>query len=228
MPSVTNHPSYFPRRVNSRVPNLVYHSEVDVSGLARVELGVVPTSTNNGIINAQDITAIITRGGVFTAGYLANPASVMGPYGRNVFVTLSGAGTPTVTVRGRDYLGQPMSENLVAQGASPTTTAIGNKAFYYIDSITTSVGVGATTLSLGGGLKLGLPFTIIGVDAELVDDAIPTAGVLTAGTLTTQTIATNDPRGLYVPNAAPNGTRNYVLLGWTLTGQLHGVPHFSN
>jgi hypothetical protein len=226
MPSTTNHPTYFPRRVNCRVPNLAFHSEVDVSGLSRMELGVPATASANSIISAQDVSVAVTKGGVFTAAYLANPASVLGPYGRNLVFALSGAGTPTVTIRGRDYLGQPISEAYAATGATPV---VGKKAFASVDNITLSAVVAATTISVGTGLLLGLPFATTGIDAELVDDAIPTAGALTyAATTTTQTITSNDPRGMYTPNAAPNSARSYVLLGWTLPGQLHGVAHFSS
>lgn len=223
MPSTTNHPTYFPRRVNSRVDKLAFASEVDISGLARCELGVLPAAAANNIMNAVDIAAIITRGGVVLSTF--NPDTMMGAYGRNVAVILSGAGTPTVTVRGRDYLGQPMSENIVAAGA---VSVAGKKAFKTIDSITTSAAVAATTLNLGTGNVLGLPYAMLGVDAEIIDDAIAAAGTFVPATLTAQTITSTDPRGSWTPVSVPNGVRNVTLLGWVIPGQLHGVPHFTS
>jgi hypothetical protein len=223
--SSNNHPTYFTKRANCRVNNLVYSSEVDVTGATRTEIGILPAAAANSIMNAVDIAAIVTKGGTLVAAYAANPQSVMGLYGRNVTVTLSGAGTPTVTVRGRDYLGQPVAENIVGTGAS---AALGKKAFVWIDSITTSAGVAATTLNLGTGNVLGIPYALMKVDAEIVDNAVAAAGTVVLATTTAQTATSNDPRGSYTPaaGAIPNGARDIVLLGQVLNGQLHGVPHY--
>jgi len=223
--STNNHPTYFTRRANNRVNNMAYSSEVDITGAVRAELGILPAASANAIMNAVDIAAIVTKGGTLVSAYNSNPQSVMGLYGRNVTVTLSGAGTPTVTVRGRDYLGQPVAENIVATGA---VAAVGKKAFVFIDNITTSAGVAATTLSLGTGNVLGLPYALMKVDAEIVDNAVAAAGTIVLATVTAQTATTNDPRGSYTPaaGAVPNGARDIVLLGQVLNGQLHGVPHY--
>src|SRR5882672_5525959 len=113
--TTNSHASYFPRRANCRVNNLAFASEVDISGLCRAEIGVLSAAAANNIMNAVALDAIITRGGAIAATF--NPDTMMGLYGRNLTLILSGAGTPTVTVRGRDYLGQPVSENLVGTGA---------------------------------------------------------------------------------------------------------------
>jgi hypothetical protein len=221
MPSTTNHATYFPRRANCRVNNLAFASEVDIDGACKAELGVLPASGTNTIMSAVDIAAIVNKGGTLVAGF--NPDTVMGAYGRNVVLALSGAGTPTVTVRGRDYLGQPVAETLVATGATPV---VGKKAFKSIDNISTSAGVAATTLNLGTGNVLGLPYAFIGVDVEIIDDAVASAGTFVPATTAAQTGTTVDPRGSWTPSSVPNGTRNVSLLGWTLPGQLHGVAHF--
>lgn len=223
MPSTTNHASYFPRRSNSRVDRLAFASEVDISGLCRAEVGVLPASSANAIMNLVDIAAIITKGGTVLATF--NPDTMMGLYGRNVTVALSGAGTPTVTVRGRDYLGQPLSENIVAAGAA---SVVGKKAFKSIDNISTSAGVAATTLNLGTGNVLGLPYAFIGIHVEIIDDAVVGAGTFVAATTAAQTITSVDPRGSWTPSALPNGARNATILGWCLPGQLHGVAHFTS
>lgn len=221
--TTNSHASYFPRRANSRVNNLAFASEVDISGLVRIELGAPPAAAAAGIMNAVDIAAIVTKGGTIVAAF--NPDTMMGPYGRNLTLVLSGAGTPTVTVRGRDYLGQPISENFVATGATPV---VGKKAFKSVDSITTSAGVAATTLNLGYGTTLGLPYAMVKIDTELLNNVIATAGTFAPAVLTAQTITSGDPRGTYIPNSAPDGVRDFVLGGYVVNGQLHGLPHFSS
>jgi hypothetical protein len=222
MPSTNNHPTYFTRRANNRVANMAYSSEVEISGVNRAELGAVPTAGTNNIINATSIATALVRGGTLVPAYVNNPDSVMGAYGRNVVLALSGAGTPTVTVYGRDYLGQGMSENLVATGATPV---VGKKAFKFVDSVTCAA-VGATTLNLGGGLVLGLPYSTTKVDAEFMDGVLATAGTFVPG-VATQTATSGDPRGTIVTNTVPNGVREFVVICHTLNGQLHGVAQFA-
>jgi hypothetical protein len=221
--STNNHPTYFPRRANSRVNNLAFASEVDITGLCRIELGAPAAAVAAGIMSAVDVAAIITKGGTIVPTF--NADAVMGPYGRNLTLVLSGAGTPTVTVRGRDYLGQPISENFVATGATPV---VGKKAFKSVDNITTSVGVAATTLNLGYGTTLGLPYAMVKIDTELLNNVIATAGTFAPAVLTAQTISSGDPRGTYIPNSAPDGARDFVLGGYALNGQLHGLAHFTS
>jgi hypothetical protein len=214
------HASYFPRRANLRVNNLSFASEVNMNGQVRVDLGAPVVAAPAGIMAAVDLTAIVTRGGTLVPTF--DPDVHMGTYGRNVTVTLSGAGTPTVTVRGRDYLGQPMVENIVATGAA---AAVGKKAFKSVDNVTTSAAVASTTLALGYGTLLGLPYAMLKVSEEYINDAVAGAGTITLAT-PAQTITSADPRGSYVPALAPDGVRNWYLIGTAQQSQLHGVPHF--
>lgn len=216
------HPSYFPRRANLRVNNLGYHSEVNLNGQYRADLGAPVAAVANGIMSAVDISVAVTKGGTLVAAF--DPDKHMGAYGRNVTAVLSGAGTPNIDVRGRDYLGQPMIERLVGTG---TTPVVGKKAFKSIDNISLSATVAATTLNLGYGTVLGLPFATIKVSEEYQDDAAASAGTV-ALAVATQTITSGDPRGTYVPANAPNGTRNFYLICTAQQSQLHGVAHFTS
>jgi hypothetical protein len=222
MPLAAGHDyaNYFPRRANAYVGNLIYAADVTQDGIARVEYGAPPTSSANAIINAQDISAAITKGGVIASTF--KPATMMSRYGRNLILALSGAGTPVVTVYGRDYLGQPMSEQITATGAA---SKAGLKAFYSVESISTAL-VAATTLNLGFGISFGVPYATLKLNEEWVDDAAPTAGAITLYTAT-QTATSADPRGLYTPNAAPNGTRVYTIITRVLQGNLHGARHYA-
>jgi hypothetical protein len=200
----------------------MYDANVTQDGVARIELGQPSAAGTNNIMNAQDIATQLTKGGTIVSTF--RPATVMGRYGRNIKTVLSGAGTPTITVYGRDYLGQPMSEAFVATGATPV---VGKKAFWSVDNVSTSAAVAATTLSIGSGDVLGLPYATIKVNEEWMDDAAPGAGTFVAATQTAQTATSTDPRGTYTPATVANGARNYVLIGRVLSGQLHGVRHYS-
>ena len=218
MPVASGHDyaDFFPRRSNAYVANLVYDANVTKDGIARMELGQPVAAGTNGIINAFDVTAGVTKGGVIVSSF--NPDKSMGRYGRNVVLAVS-AGTPTVTVYGRDYLGQPMSEQFAAAGA-------GKKAFWSVDNITSTAAAG--NVSLGWGTVLGLPYATLKLNEEWVDDVAPAAGTFVAANAT-QTATSTDPRGTYAPAGAvaPNGVRNIVVIGRVLQGNLHGARHYS-
>jgi hypothetical protein len=199
---------------------MLYASDVTQDGIVRVEYGAPPTISTNAIMDVQSINTAVTKGGAVSSTF--RPATMMGRYGRNLTIILSGAGTPVVTVYGKDYLGQPMSENITATGAA---SKAGVKAFYTVDTFTSAL-VASTTLSIGFGLSFGLPYATLKMNEEWVDDAVPTAGAITLYTAT-QTATSADPRGLYTPNAAPNGARVYTIITRVLQGNLHGARHYA-
>lgn len=199
----------FMRGINYYVPFMQYASDVDVSGATEASLGVYVAASVNGILTARDIAAVGNTP-VFTAAYNDN---VMGRFGRNVQVAASGAATSTVTVRGFDYLGQPMTETLTLNGA---TAVLGNKMFRHVTNVAWGA-TAATTINVGWGTRLGLPYRAVNavLTKELVANAVPTAGVLVAGPLQTvaATATSVDPRGHYTPHASflPDGVRSYQI-----------------
>jgi len=215
---------YFPRRANVRVPNMSYHSDVEGTGFTRMELGTPPAALATGIVSAQSIATALVKN---TAGLVANHRNNMGRYGRNVTMVLSGAGTPAVIVYGLDYLGQPMSETFAGNGSTPV---VGNKCFKEVTSISADA-VSATTINVGYGDKLGLPFAVGVITNEYIDGVVPgNLGAKTVAVLTAQTATSGDPRGSYLPHASfvANGSRDYVLIGKVIEGDLHGLPHFTS
>jgi hypothetical protein len=209
--------------VNYFVPNMQLHSDVTTPGLARpFIINSVPALSATAILNAQSI-ATAGSATAFAAGYSKDN---MGDYGRAVQIVLSGAGTPTVDVRGRDYLGQPMRETLTGAG---TTPVIGKKAFKYIDTITWTA-VAATTMNVGTTDILGLPFCSDALVQENVNDAVPAnAGTFVAAVKTDPaTATTGDPRGTYAPhtNNATNGSRTYRLVTQCDKSKLHGIKQY--
>lgn len=216
-----DYPSHFPRRSNLYVPNMVFSADVDRNGYARCELGAPVALSANGIIAAQSIANALVKSaaGLNAAGHRTN----MAKYGRNVTIALSGAGTPTVTIFGLDYLGQPMSEDIVAAGAG---TVAGKKAFKEVVAISTAA-VAATTINVGWGNVLGLPYAAGAFIDEFQDGVAAGAGTKVVAILVAQTATTGDPRGTYLPAVACDGTKDLVLLIKAIEGDYHGLRHFT-
>lgn len=149
---VARQPNNFQRRINSFVPGMAYAADVIENGPCRFSLGTPAVADNDGILNDTDISAI----GSTTTLLLTE---LSGTYGRNLRATKpTGAATGTITVSGRDYLGQPMKET-IALVASTSTVVEGVKAFKYIDEVSWTAHA-ASTLDLGFGNRLGLPYVL--------------------------------------------------------------------
>lgn len=215
---------FFPRRINDHVPNMQYAADVRFGGLGTIRIPAPVASDADGILADQSI-AVAGSTSVFAAAF--DDQSVMSKFGRTVTVIASGAAVSDVTIKGKDYLGQPMTETLTLNGAVAVN---GNKAFRYIDSVEWEA-TAATTIDLGWGFGLGLPYRLIDDVKEVVDGVIANpAGVFVAGAApgTVQTAVTVDPRGTYYPDGGvgPNGVRNYDITGLWDTTNLHGDAHF--
>lgn len=214
--------SFRNRRYNSYVPACAYAADV-IHGAAYVVDFLTPiAAVAAGILSAQSIA---TAGSTTT--FVTDTADA--PFGRNVTVVASGLATSTVTVSGRDYLGQPMTELLTLNGATPV---VGNKAFKWIDRVAFDA-TAATTINLGFGGKLGLPYRMSNVIEETANGAEAAVGTFVAGVLTDpQTSTTGDPRGTYVPTTALNGSNRimgkfmpYNILNANGNGGLYGIAH---
>lgn len=168
-------------------------------------------------------TAFISFTG--TTGYKNEDGLVLDEkYGRNIVVKGITTGKK-VTVHGQDYYGQMMTEEF-----STVTTSTGVKAFKVITKVTYT---GTDAITIDTGTKFGLPFASTVAVREIVNGDPKTVGTLTKRNATTQTATSNDPRGLFVPNAVYNAgdlmqlvfcVDNYV--DDTVGGGLHGVSHF--
>jgi hypothetical protein len=173
-----------------------------------------------GVLSAQSIAAAVD-----TSTFLSDTADA--PFGRNITVVASGAATSNVTIYGKDYLGQGISESFTLTGAAPV---LGLKAFKWIDRITAGITAG-TTINVGFGTKLGLPYRMSNVMEETANGAEATIGTFVAGVLTDpQTSTTGDPRGTYVPSTTLNGTNRimgtfmpYNVLNANGNGGLFGI-----
>lgn len=240
---VKRSPKYRPRRINQYVNAMCYSAALVHEGPHGVRFGPMAVASATDIINAQSINGGVTfrYGNPTATGLLKDNTdpynSAVGvefPYGpgfgRCLQIVLSGAGTPTVTVYGRDYLNQPMIEAFTGNG---TNAVVGVKAFKYIDKVVaTSVNV---NLSLGTTDKLGLPYRMNNVLAEHLDGVrVATLGTLVTPSLVDpQTATTTDPRGTYDPQSTLNGTAFLSAtflpngeLNSSGNGGLYGLAHY--
>lgn len=214
---------------NYYVPAMQAASELGRGLRGRVQLGAPIAADADLILNDQSIAAAVDTL-TFAAGF-ENTEAQMSRFGRNITVVASGAATSNVTVIGRDYLGQKMRESFTLNGA---VSVVGLKAFRYVDQITAGI-TAATTIDVGVGDRLGLPYTTMVVTQEYVDDVAGSLGTLVQPVFTDpQTATTGDPRGTYDPNTALNGTKEVAVeCQFTMrvnaagNGGLHGIQHFN-
>lgn len=215
--------THFLEGVNNFVPLMQYHSDVATSGLTRqYTITAPPALSATGVLTGQSVSAIGNTS-TFVAGFDKNK---MGPWGRALSVVLSGAGTGTLIVRGRDYLGQSMREDFALAGATPVN---GKKAFKFVDNVSWPA-VGAVTMNLGYLDIFGIPLAANALLQEQVSDAVTgSAGTFVPAVKTDPaTATTGDTRGTYAPNAAnaSNGVRTYQLVFTADKNALHGVKHY--
>lgn len=215
--------SFRNRRYNTYVPSCGYAADVIHGAAYEVDFLTPIAAVATGILNAQSIAAAVDM----STGFGSDTADA--PFGRNVTVVASGAATSNVTVYGKDYLGQPMAESFTLNGATPV---VGNKAFKWIDRITAGI-TAATTVNVGFGSKLGLPYRMSMALSESGNGAGVAVGTFVAGVLTDpQTLTTGDPRGTYTPTTVLNGSNRILatfmphnLNNANGNGGLHGIAH---
>ena len=226
MPNVMTDPTFFPRRINNYVPAMAYSSDVNYNGVTRINFGA-PLAAN--------ATAIASAASIAVAGSFdtSSAASVADKYGRTLSIVASGASTASITIRGLDYLGQPINEDFTLNGATPVP---GKKAFKTVLSIGVNTVTAATTVNLGTGAALGLPYKALRAEWETANGVAAAAGTLTAPVLTDpQTATSGDPRGTYAPTTTMNGT-NIITAAFSFAndtntannGGLHGIRHFAS
>lgn len=211
--------THFPQRINFRVPAMAYTASIEGNDIVHNIISAPLTVDTTAYLSAQSIAA---AGSTSTFNnYLATEAQ-LGKYGRGVQVVASGAATSTVTVTGRDYLGQRMSEVLTLAG---TTVVFGKKAFRYVDLIAWTL-TASTTITVGTSNIFGLQYKLKALVNEIKNNAIAAnASTIVAGlaTTTASTTTTADTRGtcLFV-TVVPDGTNVFEVRYVADTANLHG------
>lgn len=178
-----------------------------------VDLGVPVTASTEGIAN--DVTTYTNSTVTLTAADLLL-TSLDVP--RNVqVVAATTAHTQVVTISGTDYYGEVMTEALTLNG---TTAVTGAKAFYGLTGASIPPGAAASTVDIGWGDKLGLPFRIDNAIQRvngglLVDNIVNTTATFVTGlaTTVTSTAGSGDIRGTVTSTGSlPNNSRRYTML----------------
>lgn len=220
---------YTPDIASGYVPACQYAGDVLDSFAYSVAFGTPPAAATTGIVATQSIATAVT----LVRSQFTTPASsfrAVARFGCILRVIASGAATSTIIAKGRDYLGQPLSETITLNGA---TAVNGVKAFKVLDSLTFGV-TAATTASVGWGGIWGLPYKTVAVTREVEDGVGASAGTLTAAVLTDPaTATTGDPRGRYTPTGTPDGAKDFTLfaiadnsVNASGNGGLHGIAHY--
>lgn len=216
--------SFFPQRMSSRVPGGAYSAALDNDDTVTDYLGIPDAQDTDAILVAQSIaTAGSTT--TFAATYTGSVAQ-MGPFGRAIRVVASGAATSLFTVRGRDYLGQRMTEEFALTGA---TAIVSEKCFRYIDEIIWGA-TAAVTIDVGISNSLGMRYKFKEIIAEH-KNGLPAAaaGAFIPGLVsTTASIATNsDVRGRYTPaTLLPDGSTSFEIRYIADRDNLYGNAQF--
>lgn len=176
--------------------------------LERMAAITVDEFTNPAAAGAADLEAAtaVTVAPRTVTSFLAGGVAKLLAFGRNLTFTTAG-GTPadapaTATITGT-YRGAAQTE--VVNVAQTATIATGTKPFDTVESVAYSAAQGTdATVSIGVGAGLGIrqvPKARGGgtnIIREIAVGALVTNGVLTS-------------EGLYTPNTAPDGTRDYAI-----------------
>lgn len=220
------------QRINYYVPGAQFAQDVDINtNLCRVDFGSPAVASATGVVSSLAIT---NAAGSATYTSLTSYTADAN-FGRAISVKGDTAGDDAVvTVKGRDYLGQPMLEAFTLNG---TTGVNGSKAFYYIDLVSWAAGNAnaSSSIDIGWLDELGMPYKAIKVLSEESDGAtVSTLGSLTAFDSTDPaTSTTNDPRGTYNPQTTLDGSK--VITGTFIAsrekntdgnGGLYGIQHY--
>lgn len=220
---------YHPRKINRYVPACQFASDVDVNDRNfSVDFGTPAAASATAILSAQSIATATST----TAADVALTLDELPAFGRGLVAVASGASTSVVTITGRDYLGQPMKEEITLNGTTPVN---GKKAFKWIDDIAWTA-TAATTINVGTTNIFGLPYRAIKMVHEFKDRVIAAnAGTFVAAIFTDPaTATTGDTRGTYLPvTVLPDGSKRFEAtfvsddsVNSDGNGGLHGIAQY--
>lgn len=193
------------------VPNMTHHHHIGIDNETTVLLENTP-------VDGAELLASTALGAAATLDDLA--IVITSPFGRTLSLTSADA-DGVLTVYGRDYLGQQMTQQVTMVTSAGATT----KAFKYVDKVISSTNDGAITITCGSGH--GLPFCAQEIVRETVDGVAATEGTITAAVSTTPSATTGDVRGTFNPNTATDSAKDIEVTYVTtnrLTGGLYGQP----
>jgi len=228
---------YFPYGVNLRVPNCGFAADIELGQAFYVaNFGAPLALSASGLIAAVQMvngSAVTVSTFVADVGDATNIGyNGMVPYtsttrrdgwGRNVSMIASTTNTRVASVVGYDYLGQRMQENITLTSAS---TVQGLKAFAWIVSVSFATAADTTTVNVGWGNRLGLPYAANSMINETKNGFLAANGGTFVAALADATAATAtnaDTKGTYLPvTVIPDGTNTFEIAMMLRRGNLHG------
>ena len=227
-------PTYFPKHINQWVEDCKYAADV-FAGHYVADLGSPPLADADYFIAGGSISAS-TAFAATTFTMVNN--KVTERYGVNVSVNaITGFTTDTVrsiTVSGRDYLGQPMTETIQMLSTTAVTAVEGVKAFKWVDGIAVASSTDvaqAQTINVGTGSELGLPYRTLYAYVDFSSTAgtdqpskSSTTGTFTAALAAslTSTSTTADTRGTIDAGITLNGTATLEVHCFVDRNNLYG------
>lgn len=228
--------TFYPTRLSQFVPNCAFAADAVYNMPNKIDFGYPAAASTSNIVSgfsltsaAQTITSFggATAVGPIALGVLTSTATTSygAQYGRVISaVGSSTAANHTMSISGRDYLGQRVVTQKVLTG---TTAVTFPSALMYVDSIATAAGGSSgATVSLGVAVGLGLPYKSTNLIAERVNHVTAAAGTFTAGAETSpRLVGSADPRGLYAPASTLNGTNRIEAFLQFDETNLHGIAH---
>lgn len=154
-----SYPDYLPTSTQQYVPNAVYSSDITDAGLTRISLGT-PAAADVDAISAA--TAMV-NGSAVTVNFSSSQGIIADKYGRTLTFVASTTNTRGVTITGRDYMGQPVTETLTLTSGTAIETA---KAYKKVESIVYASASDTSTVNVGYSNTFGLPYAIADVKEE--------------------------------------------------------------
>ncbi len=190
--------------------------------------GIVSSYVSTGAYaNMLTNTASVCKGALVTTALMSE---ITLDVPRNILLTASNAESKRIIITGRDEYGEVMVESIYACAAGVTS---GKKAFKVLTSITTTVAF-ASTISIGTGNRIGLPFKLPnkGKFLGLTIDGGATGGyTLVAAHATTangsSSNADADVRGTIATTTVPDSAKLFtitMLVDGSTRNKAFGVP----
>lgn len=200
-----------------RGASVVYHQQwvnPATSALNNIRTSLLGPNTATFTLTPNSATAL---DGTLASGP-AGGKKVIQDFSRNVVITVTHASAVVAlsgVITGKDAYGRDISEAWSVTAGTTSKTFTGKKGFKEITQVTIVAAADATadTVTIGNGNVLALDVNnVVGVTGgalkELSGGALVVTGVLTAKSA----VATDDPRGTYLPAAAPNGATTYDVV----------------
>lgn len=157
---------YYPSSIDQRVPLMTYAGDVQ-DGTHIVDLGTPDALDADGIwdgIAGEATAATFTSADFKTATF---SGTLSGTYGRCLQVVASAGADHVLTISGKDYLGNPMQEQITVVN---TVIQFGKKAFKFVDTVLVAAGAAGDTIDIGWYDRLGLPYKAEKVLSYTEDD----------------------------------------------------------